>query len=147
VAFEKPIQHELVVDLDMLKLSPKKAADIELAWVISRDGCQKDGLDDYHSQRAALSRFTLAAVLQNEPVLDVLRRELRRVSPDAKIEVDDIKAVLVAEVLKREVLEGDKAQAAKRVVARAANRALRKGGDKGETSDDDKKQASEQRDT
>lgn len=138
VTFEKPIQHELVVDLDMLGLSPKKAADIELLWVISRDGCQKSGLDDYHSQRAALSRFTLAAVLQNEPVLDVLRRELRRVSPDAKIETDDIKAVLLSEVLKRDVLEGEKAQAAKRVVARAANRALRKGADKGESPSDEK---------
>ncbi len=139
VSFEKPIQHELVVDLDVLKLSPKKAADIELLWVISRDGCQKSGLDDYHSQRAALSRFTLAAVLQNEPVLDVLRRELRRVSPDAKIETDDIKAVLLSEVLKRDVLEGEKAQAAKRVVARAANRALRKGGEKADPPNDESK--------
>ena len=127
ISFEKPIDHELVVDIDLLKLSPRKDADIELLWVISRDGCKKDGLDSYHSQRAALSRFTLGALLQTESILDVLRRELRRVSPDAKIETDDIKNVLVAEVVKREVLEGDKAAAAKRLVARAASRALRKG--------------------
>lgn len=144
VSFEKPIQHELVVDLDMSKLSHKKADDIELLWVISRDGCQKAGLDDYHSQRAALSRFTLAAILQSESVLDVLRRELRRVSPDAKIGVDDIKSALVSEVLKREVLEGEKAQAAKRVVARAASRALRKGADKGESSAAENGQATEE---
>ncbi|MCC6897605.1 MAG: type I restriction enzyme HsdR N-terminal domain-containing protein [Polyangiaceae bacterium] len=137
VSFEKPIQHEIVVDLDLLKLSSRKEGDIELLWVMSRDGCKKDGLDGYHSQRAALSRFTLAALLQNEPVLDVLRRELRRVSPDAKIEVEDIKTVLVNEVLKRDVLEGDRSVAAKRLVARAANRALRKGADKAESAPDE----------
>lgn len=137
VSFEKPIQHELVVDLDLLKLSSRKEADIELVWVMSRDGCKKDGLDVYHSQRAALSRFTLAALLQNEPALDVLRRELRRVSPDAKIEVEDIRTVLVNEVLKRDVLEGDKAVAAKRLVARAANRALRKGAGKADAAPDE----------
>jgi hypothetical protein len=37
-----------------------------------------------------------------EPVLDVIRRELRRVSPDVRIEKEQIRAVLMQEVLKRE---------------------------------------------
>jgi hypothetical protein len=61
-----------------------------------------------------LSRFFLGALVLDEPVLDVIRRELRRVSPDVRIEIDQIKAVLSNEVLKREVIDGDKAEEARK---------------------------------
>ncbi len=50
---------------------------------------------------------------------------LRRLSPDVRIDTDEIRAVLLNEVLKREVVEGEKAQEAARKLSRAANRALR----------------------
>ena len=59
-------------------------------------------------------------------MLDVIRRELRRVSPGVKIDSEQIEAVLIQEVLKRDVVEGEKAEEAKRKVGRVANRALRK---------------------
>ena len=61
----------------------------------------------------------------SEPVLEVIRRELRRVSPDVRIETDQIKEVLSTEVIKREVMEGEKAEEAAKKIARAANKALR----------------------
>ena len=127
VTFAKPIAHELVLELSLLELSAKRPADVERLWLISREGIQKAGLDEYRTQREALSRFMLAAVVVSGPVLDVLRRELRRISPGTRIETEEICSVLVGEVLKREVLEGDRATAAKRLVARAAGRTLRKG--------------------
>jgi len=141
IAFEKPIQYELVLDLDLLNLSHKKSSDVEVLWLLAREGLQKAGLDDYHAQRAALSRFTLAAIVQTDAVLDVLRRELRRISPEAKIESEEIKAVLINDVLKREVVEGDKAQAAKRTVSRAAGRPLRKSAEPDAPSTDTSNQA------
>jgi hypothetical protein len=59
-------------------------------------------------------------MLQTDPILDVIRRELRRVSPDVKIDTDDIKSVLLNEVIKREVLEGDKAKEATKKIAKVA---------------------------
>ena len=125
IAFAKPIAHDLVLDLNFCALNPKKDDDLELLWLLSKEGLQKSGLADYHAQREALSRFTLAALLQSESVLGLLRRELRRVSPDARITTEEIQAVLAADVLKREVMEGEKAEAARKIVARAAARALR----------------------
>lgn len=126
VSFSKPISADLVLDLNLLDLNPRQRSDVELLWLMSKEGVLKSGLADYYSQREALSRFTLGALLTSDTVLELLRRELRRVSPDAKIETDEICAVLTNEVLKREVLEGDKATAAKRLVSRAAGRTLRK---------------------
>jgi hypothetical protein len=63
--------------------------------------------------------------LLTDPILEVIRRELRRVSPDVRIEVDQLKAVLANEVIKREVTEGDKAQEARKTIARTAAKTLR----------------------
>lgn len=53
------------------------------------------------------------------------RRELRRMSPDVRIDTEQIHAVLFRRVLKRGVIEGEKADEARKKVARAANRALK----------------------
>jgi hypothetical protein len=55
----------------------------------------------------------------------VVRRELKRLSPDVQVGVDDIKAALTSEVLKREVLEGDSATDAKKKLDKLAAKALR----------------------
>lgn len=125
VTFSKPIEHELVLDLHIPDLVARNDDHIELLWLLAKEGWQKARLGEYHTQRQALSRFFLGAVLQTDPVLDVIRRELRRLSPGVKIETDEIRAVLSAEVLKRDVLEGEKAAEAKRQLGRAASRVLR----------------------
>ncbi|MEZ5284535.1 MAG: type I restriction enzyme HsdR N-terminal domain-containing protein [Vicinamibacterales bacterium] len=125
VAFTKPIAHELVVEFDLLTMNPRNAEHIERLGLLAKEGWQKARLGDYHSQRQALSRFTLGALVLSDPILDVLRREVRRLSPDARIASEDIKAALETDVLKREVLEGEKADSAKRMVARASGRSLR----------------------
>ena len=67
----------------------------------------------------------MGSILQTETVLDVIRRELRRVSPDVKIDNEEIRFVLVNEVMKRDVFEGDKAQEAAKKVNKASQRQLR----------------------
>ena len=56
----------------------------------------------------------------------MIRRELRRVSPDVRIELDEIKNVFCNEVLKREVIDGEQADLARKKIARAASKLLRK---------------------
>lgn len=64
-------------------------------------------------------------MLLTDPVVDIVRRELRRMSPDVKIDSEQIKTVLVQEVLKRDVIEGEKAEEAHKKVLKAAGRMLR----------------------
>jgi hypothetical protein len=125
VSFRKPIEHTLVADLNLSLLNPRKEADLDLLWLISKEGWLKSHLDDYAAQQEALSYYTLGALLLTDPVLSVIRRELKRISPEARIDQSDIARVLQAEVIKREVLEGDRALAAGKVIARAAKRVLR----------------------
>jgi hypothetical protein len=102
---------------------------------LSKEGWQKARIDEYCSYKEALSRFTLGAILLSEPVLAVIRRELRRVTPGLKVDVEEIGTALRNEVLKREVLDCDKAEAARKQVARAASKALRENKNASEDED------------
>lgn len=123
--FAKPIDQELVLEIDFCSLNSRSDSDVEVLYLWCKEGWQRSVLGEYHIQKQALSRFFVGAMLQTGPVLDVIRRELRRVSPDVRIDSDQIKDVLVNEVIKREVLEGDKADEARKKVNKAANKSLR----------------------
>lgn len=125
VVFTRPIQTELVVDIDFGTLNSRSESDLDHLYLWCKEGWQRSALGDFHTQKQALSRFFLGAMILTIPVLDVIRRELRRVSPDVRIDNDQIRAVLTNEVIKREVMEGEKADEAKKKIAKAAAKALR----------------------
>ena len=125
VTFAKPIVSELVLEINFSALNPKRSTDMELLYNLSREGLMKSALGEFHTQQQALSRFFMGALVLSNPVLEVLRRELRRISPDVRIDLDQIKSVLTTEVLKREVVESDKAEEARKKIARTAGKLLR----------------------
>lgn len=125
VFFTRPIGQELVVDLDMATLNSRSDIDLETLYLWCKEGWQRSALGDFHTQKQALSRFFLGAMVLSDPVLEVVRRELRRVSPDVRIDIEQIRAVLINEVLKREVMEGEKSDEARKKIARVANKVLR----------------------
>jgi hypothetical protein len=92
---------------------------------VLKEGWQRSVVGEYHRQKQALSRFAVGAMLQTDAVLEVIRRELRRLSPDIRIDIDQIKAVLSNEGIKHDVMEGDKAEEARKKIARAVSKALR----------------------
>jgi hypothetical protein len=134
VFFTKPIGTELVLDINLLSLNPKNADHLESLFLLTRESMIKSGLYAYHDQMQATSKFYLGAVLLGDSVLETMRRELRRLSPDVKIRVEDLRELLKQEVLKREVIEGEKAEAARKKVQKATAKLLRTKKEKGEQS-------------
>jgi hypothetical protein len=125
VLFTRPIEQELVIDLDFSTLDSKSEEHTALVYNWCKEGWQRSALDEYHTQRQALSRFYLGALVLSEPVLEVIRRELRRACKDVRIDIEQVRAGLANEVIKREVLEGEKADEARRKVSRSAKKSLR----------------------
>lgn len=125
VSFGQPISHELLVSLKFATMSHKSSADLESLFLLTREAQGKSLLDEFHQQRQALSRFSVGAAVLSEPVLSVIRRELKRISPDVRIELDELTRVLTEEVIKRDVLDGDRANEARRKLAKVAARLLR----------------------
>lgn len=126
VTFGKPVGQELVIEIDFMNINPKSLSDLDNLYLLTKEGLGRSVLGDYHTQRQALSRFFIGAIVMSDPVVDVIRRELRKMSPDVKIDCEQIKEVILQEIFKRDIAEGEKAEEARRKIARANNRVLRK---------------------
>jgi predicted type IV restriction endonuclease len=126
VTFGKPVGQELVIDIDFMNVNSKSISDLDNLYLLTKEGIGRSVLGDYHTQRQALSRFFIGAIVMSDPVLEVIRRELRKMSPDVKIDTEQIKEVVLQEIFKRDVVEGEKAEEARRKIARANSRVIRK---------------------
>jgi len=125
VSFGKPIDHEMVFQLDMITDNPREARVKEMAFLLSKEGMTKAAITHFHAEKQALSKFNIGAILRSEPVLMLVRRELKRAYPQLSPSIDQVKDLIDTEVLKRDVLEGEKAAAAAKLMKKAMGRALR----------------------
>ncbi len=125
VVFSKPIDFEIVLDIDLLTLSHKNETHLESMFLLTRESMLKSGLYAYHDQIQATNKFYLGAIILSDSVVEAIRRELRRITPDVKVPIEDLRSVLIQDVLKREVIEGEKADIAKKTVQKVARKLLR----------------------
>lgn len=120
VTFSKPIDQELIAEIDLLSINHKKTEETEKLFILCKEGWQKSAIHDLYGQSQMLSRYTLGAAILSEPVLESIRRELRKAFPEAGlVEIEVISNTIATEVIRREVLEGDKAVQAVKKLARA----------------------------
>jgi hypothetical protein len=125
VIFAKPIDKQLVAQIDLTTLDCRREGDQESLFVFTKEGFQKGAHIALRDRQEATSRFLLAALLlNNNAVLGVIRRELRRVV-DVNVGESEILAVLRDEVIKRDALEGPTADQAAKRVNRKEDRRLR----------------------
>ena len=122
VLFTKPIQNILVLDIDFLKLRPKSSDDIELFYEISKEAVAKSSLELCFIQKQATNKFMIGNILYSESVVSSIKKELKFIYPDIKVSNDEIINVLSAGVVKREILEGEESDEAKRKIIKAVKK-------------------------
>ena len=66
-----------------------------------------------------MNRFTIGQVILSEPVVDAVKRVLRKMGIDSKVSNEDISDIILNEVLKREILDDEKSKEAKKKIAKA----------------------------
>ena len=123
IRFEQPINFDLVCAFDFLALNPRDAKDQELLFVLSKEGLSKGAREDYFEKVQSVNRYVIGSLILAEPVLAVVRRELKKLSDGMKIDVAEVEKLVRMEVLKREIVEGEEAEAAQQRV----NKFYRKG--------------------
>jgi predicted type IV restriction endonuclease len=126
VVFAEPLNQEKILEFEFLKLNPKNDSDLDSLYLITKEGFSRNCLEDYDAHQQAMSRFSLAATILSQRVREVIRCELRRVSPNAKITIDEVDSALRNYVLKGEVVQGEKAIEAQKRIAKAQNKAFKK---------------------
>lgn len=124
IKFERPVGSELLCDFNFSELSSRKKEDHEILFLLCKEGLTRDVIEEYHEHVMGVNKFVIGAVLQSEAALGVIRRELKRVSPGIRVDLPEVEAILVSEVLKRDIVEGEPAKEAMARVKRAASRKI-----------------------
>ena len=122
IKYEQPIDYELALSISLLDKNLKLGAIAQHFYLISAEGSAAGDIDKYWRQKEATSRYVVAQLLLDDLVTGVLRRQLRRLSPDVKVTKADLAQLLANELIKRDALEGDKAEAARSVIRRLARK-------------------------
>ena len=125
VIFGQPVSHEEVTSFNFTSVNVNKEDDLEALFILAREGIASDAINDFHQRVMLLNRFTIAQVIKGDAVLQTIRREMRRIFPDIKVETELIAQILENDVLKREVIDGDRAKDAALRVKKAQQKVLR----------------------
>lgn len=116
--FERPIDYDLVHSFEFLSLNPKKEQDQEQLFLLSREGLDKDAREEFYEKVQIVNRFVIGRLMLAEPVLKLIRRELRKASEGVKVDLQEVEQIIRSEVLRRNLVEGDEADEAQKVVSR-----------------------------
>ncbi len=124
IRFEKPIKYDLIHSINFLELNSKKKEDQETLFLLCRKGL---GVKDEHYERIqCVNRFVISAIVLNDSVVNVIKRELKKMSSGLKVDNSEIIKILQNEVIKRDVLEGDAASKAMKHVKKSIGKSSKK---------------------
>ena len=116
--FEQPIAWDLVTRFDLETVSAKNERDMEKLAILTKEGVEKGAREELYEKSQCINRFVVGAMLLSEPMVAALKRELRKFGDGIAIEDAEVASILRDSVLRRDLLDGEEADAAKSKVAR-----------------------------
>jgi predicted type IV restriction endonuclease len=116
VFYSKPIQNILVGEINMLDLKYKNKEDLQKISILTKEAITKNSLDLFFTQKQATNKYMLGNLLCTPNIINVIKKELRQIYPDVKVQSEEIENVLLHEVIKRELLEGEDSDNAKKKI-------------------------------
>jgi predicted type IV restriction endonuclease len=125
VKFEKPVGHEMVFEVDLLSDTAKPVDALQCLFLISREAQSLTAIEAYHARREATSPYVIAQLVLEDSIVRYIRRRLRSQFKGLKVSEDEVSALLSAEVIKRELMEGERANTAEKLVRRLTKKAAK----------------------
>ena len=116
--FEQPIAWDLVTRFDLETVSAKNERDMEKLAILTKEGVEKGAREELYEKSQCINRFIVGAMLLSEPMVAALKRELRKFGDGISIEDAEVSALLRDSVLRRDLLDGEEADAAKAKISR-----------------------------
>ncbi|MFQ5581092.1 MAG: type I restriction enzyme HsdR N-terminal domain-containing protein [Mariprofundaceae bacterium] len=126
VSVKGKVDHELVCAFKFTELNPRSGQDVEMLYMLCKRGIDKDLITDFYERQQVVNKFMITAIALSQPVASTIRRELRKIKPGLKVDVEEIQEILQREAFKREVIETGTAQDTISKVSRAMARAAKK---------------------
>lgn len=123
IIFGKPVDTEFVYEFCFSELNPRKDSDLDMMYYLCKESIakssSKDSLEDYRKQKHLLSPYMIGQILLTSDVCNCVKRVLKKLSPDAKVDIEEIQDVIEFGILKREVLDNESVADAKKSIAKA----------------------------
>lgn len=129
ITFGKPVDRILVMDIDLTSANPKSDEVLDFFGNLSREVFTPSSMTEMFRAKQAMSKFSIAALILSDPVVSIVRRELRRMADGLNPDPDEIRKLICEQVVKRELIEGDEALAAAKAVKKALKKSLREKSD------------------
>ncbi len=126
IVLKKTVEYEKVFEIDFLNINSRKKQDQELLFLLAKEGLRKDVIADYHERMQSLNRNVISAILLSEPMLNSVRRELRRLTPGLNVDGAELEALLKNEVIKRNIMDAEAFYNAQKRVKRAKAKLVKK---------------------
>lgn len=124
--FEKPISYDLVCKFDFLELDPKDEKCQRLLYLMTKEGLVQKARDDFYEKIQSVNRYVVGNLILSEPVLKVLKRELKKIADGIKVEDEEVEVIVRHDVLKRDIVSGEDADSARSKINRSQRRAASK---------------------
>jgi hypothetical protein len=122
VTFSQPIEYDEITRLCLTDLNARSEDDLQKLFLLAREGLPVDAITAFHQLQQVVNQYTIAQILVADPVVALVRKEMRRLFPDLKIDPETVRELMTASVLKRDVVDGDKANEARQRIKKAGQK-------------------------
>jgi len=126
IAFAKPITAQMLFEFDFLRDNISDDSFKEKLYVLSKESLSKSAISTYHEEKCILNKFIVSTLLQKDSVLNVVRRELRQIGKGMKVDNDQILDIIKNDILKRELIDSDDAEEAKKLIRKVEKKIQKK---------------------
>jgi len=107
IRFEQPINYDLVFNLDFENIDGKNDRDLEMLYVLSKEGLEKNARDELYDKTQCINKFVIGNMILTENVISVIRKEIRKFVGEIKIDPEEIVEIIQKEIIKREIIDSD----------------------------------------
>jgi hypothetical protein len=128
VQFTKPIEKILICEVDVTLVSAKSDDVLECFGNLSREAFSKGTMADLLHQKQITNKFTIAALLLSDDVLDDLRKQIRRLGSGVRVDIEYLRSIISSDVIKRDLIDSEEGKASAQNVRRLLKSAARKKG-------------------
>lgn len=118
IRFEQPIAWDLVTSFDLSMGNVKDERFVESVFLVTREGVEKNAREEVYEKIQCVNRFVVGAVIMSDPVIQSIKREMRKIADGVRVEDSEILALVCDGVLRRDLVEGDEASVAQAKVSK-----------------------------
>jgi len=124
VRLEQSVVNELVFTFDITDKAAPKDEFMAKLYTICKEAVKKEAIEEFAARKQLINKYTLCAIITSPALLGVLRREIKRIKKDLAVAPDEIKKMLMSDVVKREIVESEKLKEANKLVKKASSKKL-----------------------